>query len=109
MQRHVRAGRGDSRDRREERNPGRRSHAHEQPSAGTSSAWFPTLSCWTRPGADVQAISTLIIVAQATTRASLRADRPDDLLGVNEWHGGRYRSLVQVAGLCWSYEVGAGR
>jgi hypothetical protein len=31
------------------------------------------------------------------------------LLGVNEWHGSRYWSLVQVAGLCRSYEVDAGR
>ncbi len=32
-----------------------------------------------------------------------------DHLGVNEWHGGRYWSLVQLTGLSWSYEVGAGR
>jgi hypothetical protein len=32
-----------------------------------------------------------------------------DLLGVNELHGGRYSSLVQLTGLFRSYEVGAGR
>ena len=32
-----------------------------------------------------------------------------DLLGVNELHGGRYRSLLQLAGLLVSYVVGAGR
>ena len=32
-----------------------------------------------------------------------------DLLGVNELHGGRCRSFVQVAGLWRSHEVGAGR
>jgi hypothetical protein len=35
--------------------------------------------------------------------------RTGDLLGVNELHGGRCRSLAQVAGLCRSHEVGAGR
>jgi hypothetical protein len=34
---------------------------------------------------------------------------PDDHLGVNESHRGRYRSLVQLTGLLWSYEVGARR
>ena len=34
---------------------------------------------------------------------------PDDLLGVNEWHGGRYWSLVQLTGLLRSYQIGAGR
>ena len=32
-----------------------------------------------------------------------------DLLGVNELHGGRCRSLVQVVNLYRSHEVGAGR
>ena len=32
-----------------------------------------------------------------------------DGLGVNESHRGRYRSLVQLTGLHWSYEVGARR
>jgi len=31
-----------------------------------------------------------------------------DQLGVNEWHRGRFRSLVQVIGLYQSYQVGAG-
>jgi anaerobic selenocysteine-containing dehydrogenase len=30
---------------------------------------------------------------------------PDDHLGVNESHRGRYWSLVQLTGLLWSYEV----
>jgi hypothetical protein len=32
-----------------------------------------------------------------------------DHLGVNELHGGRCRSLVQVVGLCRSHEVGTGQ
>jgi hypothetical protein len=36
-------------------------------------------------------------------------DRTSDLLGVNEWQGGRSRSLMQVRGLPRSYEVDAGR
>ena len=32
-----------------------------------------------------------------------------DHLGVNEWHAGLCRSLVQLTGLLRSYEVGAGR
>ena len=36
-------------------------------------------------------------------------DRTCDLLGVNEWQGGRCWSLVQVVSLRWSHEVGPGR
>ena len=36
-------------------------------------------------------------------------DRTSDLLGVNELHGGRCWSLVQLTGLLRSYEVGTGR
>ena len=32
-----------------------------------------------------------------------------DHLGVNEWHGSQYWSLVQLTGLLRSHEVGAGR
>jgi hypothetical protein len=35
--------------------------------------------------------------------------RTADLLGVNELHAGRCRSLVQLARLGWSDEVGVGR
>jgi hypothetical protein len=36
-------------------------------------------------------------------------DLGGDLLGVNEWHGSQYWSLVQLMGLVRSYEVSAGR
>jgi hypothetical protein len=44
-------------------------------------------------------------------RVTLIARRPmtGDLLGVNEWHGGRYQSLMQVMGLCRSHKVAARR
>jgi len=36
-------------------------------------------------------------------------ERAADLLGVNERHGGRCWSLVQVAGLSWLYAIVARR
>jgi hypothetical protein len=41
--------------------------------------------------------------------AHIPTKSPRDLLSVNELHRSRYWSLVQVAGLCRSYEVSAGR
>lgn len=48
----------------------------------------------------------------ATTRAWTHTGGPhssSDHLGVNEWHAGLCRSLVQLTGLLRSHEVGAGR
>jgi len=39
----------------------------------------------------------------------LAAKMAGDLLGVNEWHGSQYWSLVQLTSLPRSYEVSAGR
>lgn len=48
------------------------------------------------------------MVVYSLAHATVGHDNADHL-GVNEWHGGRYRSLVQLVSLCRSYEVNAGR
>jgi hypothetical protein len=62
-------------------------------------------STWNRAGTKAAPVRPLKRCRQAHGSGQITGD----LLGVNELHEGRSRSLMQVTGLSWSYEVNPGR